>query len=266
MRAALFILTALATLCAHAEPIAHINGDAHSRVLAKMFFPDMAVMASPGADGLLVWKKLDGSKTDVAIQVALAAHFLPLATSAEDYAQTHELLAVLASSDQALVAKPEFPVNTVADIKKLGRPVSVGWIGHACSALVRDAFKQHNVDMIYVPYKTPQEAMGAFLGGHVDFVCPAASSLRQVLSNGTGKVVLDLTKHHHFSLTTSVFVNRDMPEEEKRKLLQQVTRKLTDEDRAVAENNGFTLYVKTGRDAKNIFDRDRKVWKTLLRE
>ena len=258
------VFFAFFALLANAGPaVVHTNGDAHSRVLAKILFSDAPVLASPGADGLLVWKKLDGNKTDVAIQPALAVHFLPTLHAQEDFASKHELLATIASAPQALVVRPDFLAQSMQDLKRLGRPLTVGWIGHACKALVAEAFAKNNIEFIYVAYKTPQEATSAMLGGHLDALCPAAVSLRQMVQNKTGKVLLDITGHHGFMLTTSLFVSRDMPEATKKTILQQLTRTLTVEDISVAEANGFTLNVRTGKDALETFTKDRRIWQRI---
>lgn len=245
--------------------VVHTNGDPHSRVLAKMFFSNTPVISSPGADGLLVWKKLDNNKTDVVIQVALAVHFLPTLNNQEDPANKSELLATLASAPQALVVRPDFPADTLHDLKRLGRPLTVGWIGHACKALITEVFTKNNVEFIYTPFKTGQEATAAMLGGHIDATCPAAASLLQAVQGKAGKVILDITSYHGFTLTTSLFVNRDMPEATKKSILQQLTRHLTAEDIALAEANGFTLNIRTGKEAAAIFAKDRKIWDRITR-
>jgi tripartite-type tricarboxylate transporter receptor subunit TctC len=259
------LLVTVLAFSAFAGPAAvHTNGDGHSRVLAQILFPDAPVIPSPGADGLFVWKKLDGNKTDVAIQPALAVHFLPLSTGKEDYAATHDLLATLATTRQVLMARSNSSVRSVADIKKLGKPATVGWIGNACSALLKDVFAAQGVELVYVPYKTPQEATAAFLGGHIDYICPVASSLQQLTDNGAGKIVVDLTEHHKFALTTNVFISKDMPEATRQALLRQLTRSLSQEDLALAKTNGFVLDVRTGDAAKKIFDRDREAWRRIV--
>ena len=260
------LFLALAAFFATAAPaVVHTNGDVHSRVLAQMLFPDAPVLPSPGADGLFVWKKLDGNKTDVAIQPALAVHFLPTLNTQEDPASKHELLATLASAPQALVVRSDFPANSLQDLKHLGRPLTVGWIAHACKALLTEVFAKNGVAFIYVAYKTPQEATAAMLGGHIDATCPAAASLRQALNGRTGKVLLDITGHHEFTLTTSLFVSRDMPETAKKSILQKVTRTVTAADVSTAEANGFTLHIRTGKEAAAIFVKDRKIWDRLTR-
>jgi hypothetical protein len=260
------LVLAVLTFSATATSTAvHTNGDAHSRVLAKIFLPDAPVVTSPGADGLFVWKKLDGNKADVAIQIALAVHFLPTLHAQEDFASKHELLATLASAPQALVVRPDFPADSIQDLKRLGRPLTVGWNGHACKALLTDVFAKNGVELVYVTYKTPQEAVAAMMGGHIDATCPAAASLRQIVQGKTGKVLLDITGHHGFTLTTSLFVSRDMPEATKKSILQQLTRQLTAEDIALAESNGFTLSVRTGSEANSIFLRDRAAWQKTVR-
>jgi ABC-type nitrate/sulfonate/bicarbonate transport system substrate-binding protein len=231
--------------------------------LAKILFSDSPVVASPGADGLLVWKKLDGNKADVAIQPALAVHFLPTLHAQEDFASKHELLATIASAPQALVVRSDFPAQSMQDLKRLGRPLTVGWIGHACKALLAEAFAKNGVEFIYAAYKTPQEATGAMLGGHIDATCPAAVALKQAVQNKTGKVILDITGYHGFTLTTSLFVSKDMPEATKKSILQQLTRPLTAEDISTAEANGFTLNVRTGKDALETFSKDRKIWQRI---
>ena len=258
------VFVAFFALLANAGPaVVHTNGDAHSRVLAKILFSDAPVVASPGADGLLVWKKLDGNKADVAIQPALAVHFLPTLHAQEDFASKYELLATIASAPQALVVRPDFPAQSMQDLKRLGRPLTVGWIGHACKALLAEAFAKNGVEFIYASYKTPQEATGAMLGGHIDATCPAAAALKQAIQNKTGKVIFDITSYHGFMLTTSLFVSRDMPEATKKSILQQLTRPLTADDTNVAEANGFTLTVRTGKDALETFSKDRKIWQRI---
>ena len=257
-------LFALFALSVNASPaVVHTNGDAHSRVLAKILFSDAPVVASPGADGLLVWKKLDSNKADVAIQPALAVHFLPTLHAQEDFSSKHELLASIASAPQALVVRPDFPLESIQDLKRLGRPLTVGWIGHACKTLLTESFAKNGIEFIYVAYKTPQEATGAMLGGHIDATCPAAASLKQAVQNKTGKVIFDITSYHGFMLTTSLFVSRDMPESTKKNILQQLTRPLTAEDISVAEANGFTLNIQTGKQAIETFNKDRKIWQRI---
>ena len=263
-----FVALALAmfTFSVGAGPTAvHTNGDAHSRVLAQILFPNAPVIASPGADGLFVWKKLDGNKADVAIQPALAVHFLPLSTGKEDYAATHDLLATLATTRQVLMARSSSAVGSVADIKNAGKPATVGWIGNACGTLLKDVFTTHGVELVYVPYKTPQEATTAFLGGHIDYICPAAAALQQLTDSGAGKTVLDLTEHHKFALTTNLFVSKDMPEATRQTILRQLTRSLTQEDLALAKTNGFVLSVRTGSEANNVFLRDRAAWQKIVK-
>jgi hypothetical protein len=258
------VFVACFTLLANAGPaVVHTNGDAHSRVLAKILFLDAPVVASPGADGLLVWKKLDGNKADVAIQPALAVHFLPTLHAQEDFASKYELLATIASAPQALVVRPDFPAQSIQDLKRLGRPLTVGWIGHACKTLLTEAFAKNGIELIYAAYKTPQEATGAMLGGHIDATCPAAVALKQAVQNKTGKVILDITGYHGFTLTTSLFVGKDMPEATKKNILQQLTRPLTAEDISTAEANGFALNVRTGKDALETFAKDRKIWQRI---
>lgn len=243
--------------------IVHTNGEAHTRLLAKVFFSDAAVVASPGADGLFVWKKLDNNKTDVAIQPALAVHFLPTLHAQEDFASKHELLATLATAPQALAVRPDFPVDSIQDVKRLGRPLTIGWVGHACKGLLTEVFAKNGIEFVYVAYKTPQEATGAMLGGHIDATCPAAAALKQAVQNKTGKVIFDITGYHGFTLTTNLFVSRDMSEAAKKSILQQVTRPLTAEDMAIAEANGIVLSVHTGKKAFEIFARDRKIWQRI---
>jgi tripartite-type tricarboxylate transporter receptor subunit TctC len=249
-----------------AQPKAiHTNGDAHSRLLAQMLFPDAPVLPSPGADGLLVWQKLEGNKTDVAIQVAFAVHYLPLVRGSDDYAKTHELLATVAHARQALVARKGSGILTLKDIKNLNRPVTVGWAGNACEALVKDLLQEHGINWTYVPHKTPNDAIGFFMGGHIDLICPAAASLRQLEAGGEINVLVDLTRHHGFALTTHVFVSKDMPQANKQKLLQHLTRNITTEETHLAETNGFLINVKTGHEAAFIFNRDRLVWARILK-
>jgi hypothetical protein len=243
--------------------VVHTNGEAHTRLLAKLFFSDSPVVASPGADGVFVWKKLDNNKTDVAIQSALAVHFLPSLHAQEDFAGKHELLATLASSPQALVTRPDFPADSIQDLKRLGRPLTVGWIGYACKGLLTEVFAKNGVEFIYVAYKTPQEATSAMLGGHLDATCPAAAALRQAVQSKTGKIIFDITGHHGFTLTTNLFVSRDMPEATKKSILQQLTRPLAAEDLVTAEANGFMLNVQTGKKAFEIFTQDRKIWQRI---
>lgn len=250
---------------AHASSfVVHTNGDPHSRVLAKMFFPDAPVLASPGADGLLVWKRLDENKTDVVIQLALAVHYQPFLPGREDYATTHDLLATLATTRQLLMVKADSPIQTVADAKLLGRPAVVGWNSHACEALVRSLFEKNGVEMTYISYKTSPEAVAALLGGHTDFACPAASTMQQLLNNKTGRAVLDITAHHGFMLTTQIFVNKDMPVERRNALIKLITRPLTAEDHTIAQNNGFELTINTGEAAMRVFKRDRTAWRKVL--
>jgi hypothetical protein len=262
---AITVLCALFSFAVGATPVVHTNGDAHSRVLAQIFFPDAPVISSPGADGLFVWKKLDGNKVDVAIQPALAVHFLPLSTGKEDYAATHDLLATLATTKQVLMARSSSNIDSVADIKKTGKPATVGWIGHACGALLKSVFAAQGIELIYVSYKTPQEAISAFLGGHIDYICPVAASLQQLTDSGAGRAVLDLTEHHGFSLTTNLFVSKDMPETTRRAILQQLSRRLMQEDLVLAKLNGFALSVRTGSEAKNVFLRDRLAWQKIIK-
>jgi methylmalonyl-CoA mutase cobalamin-binding subunit len=261
-------ITALAitmfALSVSANPsVVHTYGDAHSRALAKIFFSDTPVVASPGADGLLVWKKLDNNKTDVAIQLTLSVHFLPAINTREDFASKHELLAALAHSSQALAVKPNFPAESIQDLKNLGRPITVGFNGHACKALITEAFAKAGVEFIYIAYRTPQEAVAAMLGGHIDATCPAAASLQQMIQNKTGKIIFDITGHHGFTLTTYLFVGKEMPEATKKSILQQITRPLTPEDIAVAKANGITLNVQAGKQALDTFDKDRKIWQRV---
>jgi len=251
---------------AHAEQlIIHSTGEAHPRLLSKIFFPDATMLPSPGADGLLAWKKLDNNETDVAIQVALAVHFLPTLHTKEDPANKHQLIATLASSSQALVVRPDFPANSLQDLKRLNHTLTVGWVGHACKALLRDAFAKNDINFLYVAYKTPQEATADMLGGHIDATCSAAAALRQIIQNKRGKVLFDITEYHDFVLTTYLFAGRDMSEKAKKNILKQITRKLTAEDHALAEANGFTLSVLTGNDAAATFAKDRKIWQHITR-
>lgn len=264
-RAVVLAFALVAFLVNAAPAVVHTNGDAHSRVLAQIFFPDIPVISSPGADGLFVWKKLDGNKTDVAIQPALAVHFLPLSTGKEDYAVTHDLLATLATTRQVLMARSSSAVVSVDDIKKAGKPATVGWIGSACGALVKDIFIAQGIELVYVPYKTPQEAMAAFLGGHIDYICPVAVSLQQLTDSGAGKTVVDLTEHHKFALTTNLFVSKDMPEATRQTILQQLTRRPSQESLALTKTNGFVLSVRTGSEANNVFLRDRAAWRQIVK-
>ena len=243
--------------------VVHTNGEAHTRLLAKIFFSDAPVVSSPGADGLFVWKKLDNNKTDVAIQPALAVHFLPTLHAQEDFAGKHELLATLATAPQALAVRPDFPVDSIQDVKRLGRPLTVGWVGYACKGLLTEVFAKNSVEFVYVAYKTPQEATGAMLGGHIDATCPAAAALKQAIQNKTGKVIFDITSYHGFMLTTSLFVSRDMPEATKKSILQQLTNPLTAENVNVAEANGFALNVQTGKKAIEVFTKDRRIWQRI---
>lgn len=258
-------LCALFSLAVSATPVVHTNGDAHSRVLAQIFFPDASVLASPGADGLFVWKKLDGNKTDVAIQPALAVHFLPLSTGKEDFAVTHDLLATLAITRQVLMARSSSAVMSVDDIKKAGKPATAGWIGNACGALLKDMFAAQGIELVYVPYKTPQEATAAFLGGHIDYICPAAVVLQQLTDSGAGKIILDLTEHHKFALTTNLFVSKAMPEATRQTILRQLTRSPSQESLALAKTNGFVLSVRTGSEANSVFLRDRAAWRQIVK-
>lgn len=265
MRLLTFIASLFLSFAVNAnDMVVHTVGDVQSRVLAKMFFPDAPVIGSPGADGAFVWKKLEGNSTDIAIQVPLVAHYFALTNKKEDPTQNHELLATLAQITQALVARPELPVTTVKDIKKLQRTVSVGWMGHSCDALTKKVFAAHGVEYVYVPFKSIPEALNAFFGGHIDFICPAGASLRQATQNNAGKVIVDYNAYYGFQHTTFIYVNRDMPEQTKQKILQRVTRQLTAEDRATADSNGFVLSVHTGKAAKDIFDRERQAWQKVL--
>lgn len=266
MQRVLAFFLAFFLFAAHADqPAVHSTGEAHARLLAKMFFPDAPMLPSPGADGLLTWKKLDGNKTDVAIHVALAVHFLPTLHAQEDPASKHELLATLASAPQALAVRPDFPADSLQDLKRLNRPLTVGWVGYACKALLSEPLSKQGIEFVYVAYKTPQEATAAMLGGHIDATCPAAAALRQTTQNKTGKILLDITGYHGFVLTTYLFAGREMPEETKKNIVKQVTRKLTAEDHALAEANGFSLSVRTGDEAAAAFAKDRKIWERIVR-
>jgi len=260
-------LSVLFCLSAHAESfVAHTNGEAHTRLLAKMFFPDTPVMASPGADGLFVWRKLDDNKTDVAIQVAFAAHYFPLSANRETALENYDLLATLSYARQALVSRTGSGMDTLTDLKRLGRPVSVGWVGNACQALIKPIFAAAGVELIYVPYKTAPEAVSAFTGGHIDLICPAAAALPLVVSSGDGHVIIDLTEHHKFRLTTQVFVSKAMPQETRNRLLALIQRPLTSDDHATARVSGIELNVRTGAAAQQIFNRDRAAWLRVVRD
>ena len=169
------------------EMVVHIIGDGQSRSIAKTFFPDAAVLPSPGANGAFVWKKLENNTADVAVQVPLVVHYFALTGDKEDPTQQYEMLATVARITQVLMARPELPVNNIADIKKLQRTVTVGWGGSACEAIVKKAFSPHGIDFVYLPYKTFNDAMAAFMGGHIDFICPAGVTLRQAMQNNMGR-------------------------------------------------------------------------------
>jgi tripartite-type tricarboxylate transporter receptor subunit TctC len=253
-----------ACIAAHADgTIVHTNGEPALRAMAQIFFPNRPMIPSAGADGLFVWRKLEDNKNDAAIQAAHAVHFAPL-TQQEDHASKNELLATLAHSPQVLMARKDSPINSIADIKKSKTVATVGWIGHACEALVKEPFAKQQIEFIYVPYKTGQQAIMDFLGGRIDYVCPTYASLVQLTESGAGKVILNLTEHHGFQLTTNLYVNKDMPQETKQMLLSQVQRKFTNEELKIAESNGITLNIHAGAKAKEIFDRDRAVWKKIL--
>ena len=245
------------------EMVVHIIGDGQSRAIAKTFFPDAAVLPSPGANGAFVWKKLENNTADVAVQVPLVTHYFALTGDKEDPAQQYELLATAARITQVLMARPELTVNSIADIKKLQRTVTVGWGGSACEAIVKKAFAPHSIEFIYLPYKTFNDAMAAFMGGHIDFICPAGATLRQATQNNLGRVVFDF-KDYFGTQHITLFVNRGMSDATKKKIIQQITRKLTAEDMTTAESNGFTWSISTGKVAKDIFDRERQSWQKVL--
>lgn len=264
MRTLMFVCCFLFSLASQAnEMVVHIIGDGQSRAIAKTFFPDAAVLPSPGANGAFVWKKLDNNTTDVAIQVPLVTHYFALTSGKEDPAQQYELLATIARITQVLMARPDLPVNSLTDIKKLNRTVTVGFAGNACEAVVKKAFAPHAIDFIYLPYKTFGDAMAAFMGGHIDFICPAGTTLRHALQNNLGKVVFDF-KDYYGTQHVTLFVNRGMSDADKQKITQQITRKLTAEDMATAENSGFVWSINTGKAAKDIFDRERQAWQKVL--
>jgi tripartite-type tricarboxylate transporter receptor subunit TctC len=265
MRAWLIVCCFVFSFAAQAnEMVVHIIGDGQSRAIAKTFFPDAAVLPSPGANGVFVWKKLENNTADVAVQVPLVTHYFALTGDKEDPAQQYEMLATVARITQVLMARPELPVNNIADIKKLQRTVTVGWGGSACESIVKKAFAPHGIDFIYLPYKTFNDAMAAFMGGHIDFICPAGATLRQATQNNIGKVVFDF-KDYYGTQHITLFVNRGMSDTVKQKIIQQITRKLTAEDVATAENAGFVWSVHTGKAAKDIFDRERQAWQKVLK-
>lgn len=263
----IFVITLLLSSIATAEDRnVYTYGDVHSRVLVKIFFPDAPAIAAPGADGLLVWKKLEGSKTDMAIQLSIAVHFLPHLHPQENFAGKYELLATLATSQQALFVSPNFPAKNIQDLKQLNRPITVGWIGHACKAFISEVFAKHNVEFIYVAYKTAPEAMTAMIGGHIDATCPAGSFFEQTIRNKTGRIIFNITEHYKFLITTYLFVNRDMSQVNKNKIIQQLTKPLTVDDVNSVKESGFELYVKTGESAADVYRKNQKIWQTVIQK
>jgi tripartite-type tricarboxylate transporter receptor subunit TctC len=100
-------------------------------------------------------------------------------------------IGLIAETPNLLVAHPEFPVRSVAELIKLGREVpeaipygspGVGTLNHMTGELIAH---KTGIKMSHVPYKGAAPALNDLLGGHIKLLISAIPTAAGQLSSGT---------------------------------------------------------------------------------
>jgi tripartite-type tricarboxylate transporter receptor subunit TctC len=100
-------------------------------------------------------------------------------------------IGLFAETPNLLLANPDFPPRTVADLVKFGRAVSepipygtpgVGTLNHLTGELI--AYKT-GIKMVHVPYKGAAPALNDLMGGHIKLSISAIPTVSGQLAAGT---------------------------------------------------------------------------------
>ena len=123
----------------------------------------------------------------------------PLYNAATDF----EPVALVATAPKVLVARKDFPANTLAEfiayVKANHATLQFGSAGagsanHITCVLLNSAI---GVNIAHVPYRGAGPAMQDLLGGRIDYMCDVISTSRAQIEDGTIKPLAMLTLHRN---------------------------------------------------------------------
>jgi len=189
------VAACLIPVAAHAaypdQPITVIVGfgaggaaDTLARLVAKeaekTLGQPIVIQNEPGGGGVVASTKLMNAKPDgytVGMAVSSTLTYPPLASSTVKYTpENFDMLASVASLQNAIVAKGDAPYATFADVVaagKSGKKFSFASTSPVVNLTMEFVSKQAGIEMKIVPVKGGAEAMKEVLGGNIDLAWSA---------------------------------------------------------------------------------------------
>jgi len=239
-------------------------GDSQSSLIAKLLFPDLVNIKKPGADGAILWDNFLKDTNSLSIQTITSTHLLHL-TKDVDYMKNGKLIAVITTSDIYLFSHKNSDVVNFVDIKNKNYSIGSTNPNGICNLFFRKIAKEQRLSVTLVPYRLPQQAQNDFLGKHIDLLCQGGSSAASVKNNSDSHVVLNLSKIYNLRISQYLYAHKDITKEQEEKIINLLKNNITPETTMTFDNAGVKLIFLTGKEAKDWFDEDSKVAKSLYK-
>jgi hypothetical protein len=249
---------------AHATEVVYTIGEPQSSLLTKTFLPDRTVMAMPGAEGLLAWQSFLKDSNGVTIQPPQTVHISPGMEGRKDYSAEADLIAIMAVTQLTLITRPDTSIRKIEDLNKKQYSIATTSENGVCSRILRKLRQEIGIDFLLVPFKTASQGKIALLGGHVDMHCVPGAIAQDYVSSGQGVVVANLSKQFGFPIRYYVFVNKNMSNEQRTKIINNLKRPINNDEKSLMAQSGINLDSYFGEDAKAIFLKERILFQKLL--
>ena len=221
--------------------------------------PNFVHYPKPGDDGIIAWKSLLENENSIAILLLSAVHLLPLQTN-KDFTRDAELLATLTVSGGSLIVRND---SVIKNIKDLGKSqYTIGGVGEKglCSTVLNGLSKKYNFNYIYVPYKLNSGTRIDLLTGRIDVHCAIGVNAKEYIINGDGREIFNLSDSYGFKVRTYIFANKNLPVNTKNLVLEQLKKKLSDEEGKLLTQLSIELDINILDKANEIFKTERNFW------
>lgn len=238
-------------------------------VIRKILGDKAAILAQPGADGILLYHAFDkdNSNSSFALVPTQSLHVSPFINEHYkfDPLDKYEVIMVVASYGFSLVKRKDFNYN-VSTLKNLKRPIMVAGIisKGICHYVVASLSKKHDFEYVYVPYKPTNFTQAMDLAtGITDISCSTDSTLRLWQSQYPEIVMMrDVSKEDGIQLYNYVLAKKGTSREAIDAFIHDFK---AGSDPSIFSKGSMTPVLESNpQKIKLLLEKERKSWRNIL--
>lgn len=257
------------------------QGGIDSFLIAKLVFSDSVVLAKPGGDGVISLSELDKHQDAVYIgQTSTMIIPFLFDTNKIDTSNNYRIIAALTRNTTILLTSIKNKDNTLEEIiKNKNGDIVLGGLGQnsVCSLVGKLIKKYYNTKVIYIGYKTTNQADIDLYNKELDIECKGGTKIDEGINSGISKPIANLSRTHtnyqipnlKFSVPPSsnyLVVAKNTSEETVTKILEKVTEAKNNKtitDKFKRENSEFLGLTD---EANKYYSEQKQSWFNIKKE